>query len=132
MALTVDPDVALQYPLAFSPFTLKNVELRNRMIRTSMGSGLPVGGLVSDDLVAITTTDRRAGIPAAVCGELAGDPNTTGLLIGRGIRELSMSAPAIPTVKDAVRRTTLADATALAADALSRSTATEVRALLAI
>jgi phosphoenolpyruvate-protein kinase (PTS system EI component) len=42
-----------------------------------------------------------------------------------------MSAPAIPVVKDAVRRTTLTDATALAADALSRSTAAEVHALLA-
>jgi phosphocarrier protein FPr len=71
-----------------------------------------------------------AGIPAAICGELAGDPNTTALLIGLGIRELSMSAPAIPAVKDAVRRTTLSDATALAADALSRSTAAEVQALL--
>src|SRR5207247_7586537 len=60
------------------------------------------------------------GIPAEVCGELAGDTNTTALLIGLGIRELSMSAPAIPAVKDAVRRTSLADATALATDALSR------------
>jgi phosphoenolpyruvate-protein kinase (PTS system EI component) len=41
-----------------------------------------------------------------------------------------MSAPAIPAVKDAVRRTILADATLLAADALSRSTAAEVKALL--
>jgi phosphoenolpyruvate-protein phosphotransferase/dihydroxyacetone kinase phosphotransfer subunit len=72
-----------------------------------------------------------AGVRAAICGELAGDPNTTALLIGLGIRELSMSAPAIPAVKDAVRRTTLADATLLAADALSRSTAAEVKALLA-
>jgi phosphocarrier protein FPr len=71
-----------------------------------------------------------AGVRAAICGELAGDPNTTALLIGLGIRELSMSAPAIPAVKDAVRRTILADATLLAADALSRSTAAEVKALL--
>ena len=62
MALTVDPNVALRYPLAFSPFTLKNVELRNRMIRTSMGSGLPVGGLVSDDLVAFHVARARGGV----------------------------------------------------------------------
>jgi 2,4-dienoyl-CoA reductase-like NADH-dependent reductase (Old Yellow Enzyme family) len=62
MALTVDPDVALRYPLAFSPFTLKNVELRNRMIRTSMGSGLPVGGLVSDDLIAFHVARARGGV----------------------------------------------------------------------
>lgn len=62
MALTVDPDVALRYPRAFSPFRLKNVELRNRMIRTSMGSGLPIGGLVSDDLVAFHVARARGGI----------------------------------------------------------------------
>jgi 2,4-dienoyl-CoA reductase-like NADH-dependent reductase (Old Yellow Enzyme family)/thioredoxin reductase len=62
MALTVDPDVSLRYPLAFSPFTLKNVELRNRMIRPSMGSGLPVGGLVSDDLIAFHVARARGGV----------------------------------------------------------------------
>jgi 2,4-dienoyl-CoA reductase-like NADH-dependent reductase (Old Yellow Enzyme family) len=62
MALVVDPDVALRYPIAFSPFTLKNVELRNRMIRTSMGSGLPVGGLVSDDLIAFHVARARGGV----------------------------------------------------------------------
>src|SRR5204862_6005312 len=33
-----------------------------------------------------------AGIPAAVCGELAGDPAATALLVGLGITELSMSS----------------------------------------
>jgi 2,4-dienoyl-CoA reductase-like NADH-dependent reductase (Old Yellow Enzyme family) len=62
MALSVAPDVALRYPLAFSPFRLKNVELPNRMIRTSMGSGLPIGGLVSDDLVAFHVARARGGV----------------------------------------------------------------------
>jgi phosphoenolpyruvate-protein phosphotransferase/dihydroxyacetone kinase phosphotransfer subunit len=70
------------------------------------------------------------GIPAAVCGELAGDPNATALLVGLGVRELSMSAPAIPAVKDAVRRTNLEAAQALATDARSRASAAEVRAIL--
>jgi phosphoenolpyruvate-protein phosphotransferase/dihydroxyacetone kinase phosphotransfer subunit len=72
-----------------------------------------------------------AGIPAAVCGELAGDPQATALLLGLGVRELSMSAPAIPTVKDAVRATDLAGATALAERALGAASTTEVRAMLA-
>ena len=62
MTLNVNEDVALRYPLAFSPFTLKNLVLRNRMIRTSMGSGLPVGGLVSDDLVAFHVARARGGV----------------------------------------------------------------------
>jgi len=72
-----------------------------------------------------------AGIPAAVCGELAGDPSATPLLLGLGIRELSMSAPAIPGVKDAVRRTDLRTAITLAERALDASSAAEVRAMLA-
>jgi phosphoenolpyruvate-protein phosphotransferase len=70
------------------------------------------------------------GIWAGVCGELAGDPLATPLLIGLGVRELSMSAPAIPHVKHAVRETDLDAADALAAEALSLSSATEVRELL--
>ena len=70
------------------------------------------------------------GIPAAVCGELAGDPDATALLLGLGVRELSMSAPAIPAVKDAVRRTDLDAAATLASDAAARATVAEVRALL--
>jgi phosphoenolpyruvate-protein kinase (PTS system EI component) len=76
------------------------------------------------------TGANEAGIPAAVCGELAGDPSATALLLGLGIRELSMSAPSIAPVKDAVRRTSLGDATALAARALDAVGAAEVRALL--
>src|ERR1700760_3323592 len=58
----VSDEAALRYPLTFSPFTLKQVELRNRMIRTSMGSGLPIGGLVSDDLIAFHVARARGGI----------------------------------------------------------------------
>ncbi|NLA52667.1 MAG: phosphoenolpyruvate--protein phosphotransferase [Alcaligenaceae bacterium] len=47
---------------------------------------------------------EKAGIPVGVCGEMAGDPAATELLLGLGIRELSMSAPSIPRVKEKVRR----------------------------
>lgn len=46
----------------------------------------------------------KAGIPVGVCGEMAGDPAATELLLGLGIRELSMSAPSIPRVKEKVRQ----------------------------
>jgi len=70
-------------------------------------------------------------LPVAVCGEVAGDPVATPLLLGLGVRELSMSAPAIPFVKEAVRRTDLGAAAELAARSISAATAAEVRALLA-
>jgi phosphoenolpyruvate-protein kinase (PTS system EI component) len=65
-----------------------------------------------------------------VCGEIAGDPLATPLLIGLGVTELSMSAPAIPHVKQVVRRTDLGSARTLAERALATTSAAEVREIL--
>ena len=82
-------------------------------------------------LIAMTAEAGTAsGIPTAVCGELAADPAATALLLGLGVGELSMSPPAIPSVKDAVRAVDLDGANALASKALACATAAEVRQLL--
>ena len=65
-----------------------------------------------------------------VCGELAGDERAAPLLLGLGVRELSMSAPAIAGVKQAVRATDAGEAAALAGRARACASADEVRALL--
>jgi phosphocarrier protein FPr len=65
-----------------------------------------------------------------VCGELAGDALATPVLLGLGVRELSMSAPAIPGVKRAVRAVDMGRARELAARALEQPTAAAVRAML--
>lgn len=70
--MQVKAEASLQYPLTFSPFTLKNVELRNRIIRTSMGSGFPTGGLVSDELIAFHVARARGGVALTYI-----DPATT-------------------------------------------------------
>ncbi len=41
--------------------------------------------------------------PVAVCGELAADERTCALLLGFGVRELSVAPGAIPVIKQAVR-----------------------------
>ena len=41
----------------------------------------------------------RAHIPVCACGEMAGEPRFTALLLGLGFRELSMTASNIPRVK---------------------------------
>ncbi len=46
----------------------------------------------------------RAGIPVNVCGEIAGDPRFSPLLVGLGIRDLSMAVGSIPQVKQRIRR----------------------------
>ena len=45
----------------------------------------------------------RARIPFSICGEMAGDPRYTALLLGLGYRELSMSSSNIPRVKERIR-----------------------------
>jgi len=50
------------------------------------------------------------GIPVGMCGELAGDPQATSLLLGMGLREFSMNAPAIPAIKDILLRSSEAAA----------------------
>lgn len=50
-----------------------------------------------------TEAATRARIPVSVCGEMAGDPRFTALLLGLGIRELSMSSTNIPPVKRRIR-----------------------------
>jgi phosphocarrier protein FPr len=71
----------------------------------------------------------RAGIEAAVCGEMAGDPQLAPLLIGLGIAELSVTPSAVAAVKQAVRETSHADAARLAEAALAADSASDVRAL---
>lgn len=82
--------------------------------------------LIRRSAAAATAAGRWTG----VCGELAGDSLAAPLLVGLGVRELSMSAPAIPHVKRAVRETDLASARALAGEALALSGAAQVRELL--
>lgn len=69
----------------------------------------------------------RAGIEAAVCGEMASDPALVPLLVGLGIGELSVSPAMVPAVKQAVRETSRAAAEQLAAEALASTSAAEVR-----
>lgn len=45
----------------------------------------------------------RAGIPVSICGEMAADPKFTALLLGLGIREMSMGFSSLPRVKHCIR-----------------------------
>lgn len=73
---------------------------------------------------------RAAGIKVSLCGEMAGDPRATALLIGLGIDALSMSPAAIPLVKERIRRLDMAEAKRIAALALEMSSAEEIEAYL--
>jgi len=64
-----------------------------------------------------------------VCGELAGDPVAIPVLVGLGVRELSMNPGSIPRAKDIVRRIRAGDARSLAARVLAADSAPSARQL---
>lgn len=82
-------------------------------------------------LIELTCAAAGAlGKPVSLCGEIAGDPLAAPLLIGLGVNELSAPLPAVPLVKEMVRRVDLATCRALAAEALTYDSAPRVRALV--
>lgn len=73
---------------------------------------------------------NEAGIPVAICGELAGNPEAAALLFGLGLREFSASPVYLPAVKRIIRSITVEEAQELAQQALSSQTTDDVRHLL--
>ncbi|SDW76329.1 phosphoenolpyruvate--protein phosphotransferase [Marininema mesophilum] len=73
---------------------------------------------------------REAGIVAGMCGELAGDSQMTEILIGLGLDELSMSAGAIPEIKEKIRPLHSESAQKLAEEALRQESPEAVRQLV--
>jgi phosphoenolpyruvate-protein phosphotransferase len=82
-------------------------------------------------LIAMTVDAAAAhSRPVAVCGGLASDPAAVPLLIGLGVRELSVVPSLIPQLKALIRKLTLDDCRSLAREALAAATAEEVRGLV--
>lgn len=74
----------------------------------------------------VSDVASQHGVPVAVCGEMAADPFHVPLLVGLGIRDLSMTAYSIPLVKRLVRRVSAKECRALAVRALKLATSDEV------
>jgi len=71
-----------------------------------------------------------AGVSASVCGQMSGSVMYTQLLLGLGLRELSVPAAAIPEIKQAVRSVSIADCQAVAKRVLEMNSARDVKAFL--
>ena len=74
---------------------------------------------------------RRAGVPIAVCGEMAGDLQLTRLLLGVGLRNFSMHPAQLPAIKERILRTNLAEVRPLAQRVLRSTDPRRTRELLA-
>ncbi|MEW6593583.1 MAG: phosphoenolpyruvate--protein phosphotransferase [Thermodesulfobacteriota bacterium] len=78
----------------------------------------------------VVEAGHGAGIPVAMCGEMAGDLAMVPVLLGLGLDELSMHPYAIPYVKRMIRQSTAEECEALAAEVLGCASAQEVHACL--
>jgi phosphotransferase system enzyme I (PtsP) len=63
---------------------------------------------------------------------MASDPLSAVLLLGMGVNDFSLSAPAIPVVKSALRKISLANARSVADHVLTLESASSIRAYLEI
>jgi phosphotransferase system enzyme I (PtsI) len=69
---------------------------------------------------------KRKTIDVSVCGEMSGDPIYTMLLIGLGLRQLSVTPQNIPEIKKIIRTVTLQEAKDVAEAALKLDSARDV------
>lgn len=74
----------------------------------------------------VVNAARAHQIGVNVCGEMSGDPLFTPLLVGMGLRQLSLSPNNLPAVKTVVRRLKTVDAERIANEALTLESARDV------
>ncbi|KQL46939.1 phosphoenolpyruvate-protein phosphotransferase [Brevibacillus choshinensis] len=78
----------------------------------------------------VIDASHRGGIWTGLCGEMAGDPLATELLLGMGLDEFSGAASVMPKVKERIRATTREQAKRTADHALTLSTVEDVVSFL--
>ena len=96
---------------------------------TSRVAGLydPFHPAVLRMIKSVAEAGKRNSIPVSICGEMAGDPLATSLLIGLGLNQLSLSPGLIPEVKEVIRSTKKHSASILADRCLQMKSGSEVR-----
>jgi phosphotransferase system enzyme I (PtsI) len=83
------------------------------------------------NLIAFTLREaKRAGVPVSVCGEMAGDPSVTRLLLGLGLTEFSMHPSQLLIVKQEILRSNLKALEKPVADVLAAYEPAELQAAL--
>ncbi|MEM5325777.1 phosphoenolpyruvate--protein phosphotransferase [Paraburkholderia sp. JHI2823] len=82
-------------------------------------------------LIAHTLREaKRAGVPVSVCGEMAGDPSYTRLLLGMGLTEFSMHPSQLLVVKQEILRSQLKSLEKPVAEVLAAYEPEELQAAL--
>ena len=78
----------------------------------------------------IDASVAKKGCFTGMCGEMAGDPYATLILLGMGMHEFSMSASSIPQIKKIIRSVTFAEAKAIADEALTMTNSADIRDMI--
>jgi phosphotransferase system enzyme I (PtsI) len=73
---------------------------------------------------------RRRGIPVNVCGQMSSSTTYTMLLLGLGLRQLSVTPAAIPEIKQVCRSVTIPQCEAVAARAMTLENARDIKSFL--
>ncbi len=118
--LSIGTNDLIQYALA--------VDRTNEQVT---GLYQPLHPAILSMIQLVVEAGRRQPVPVTLCGEMAASPECVPLLLGLGLRELSMSPRNIPLAKEVVRTVDVGDAEELARRCVAASTAGEVRELLA-
>jgi phosphotransferase system enzyme I (PtsI) len=79
--------------------------------------------------MAMRTADAHQ-VPISMCGQMCGNPVYTMLLLGLGLRSLSLTPGGIPEIKQVCRRVSMADCRRVAERALKLESARDVRTYL--
>ncbi len=90
----------------------------------------PMHPAILRSLQRISDFSSETGMETSICGEMAGDPLYTLLLIGLGYRILSMSTMNIPTVKNIIINSSINDARMLATEVFELSSAKKIHAFI--
>lgn len=77
-----------------------------------------------------TEAALRMRMPVSVCGEMGGNPKLVPLLLGLGIRSLSMNASSIPRVKQAIRALDIDDCARFARRVMEQSDPARIHELV--
>lgn len=113
--MSIGTNDLVQYALA--------VDRTNRIL-ADLGS--PFDPAILRLMRAVVAVGKARNRPISVCGAMASNPIAAVLLLGMGIRELSMEASAVAEVKEAIGRVTLAEAEAIFAGTSHMVTAKEI------
>jgi len=105
----------IQYTLA--------ADRTNQEVATLYSPGDPAVLRLIDNVVKAA---NKYNISVNVCGEMSGEPIYTMLLLGLGLRQLSLTPHNIPEIKKIIRSVTLAETTQLAQEVMRLETARDV------